>query len=171
MKSYLDKLMHMAVHHLVEGHIRNLLELLRRHNLVCPSHGCPSIYLDAGPYFLFSIVSSLELLGPGNDLLDGDTWKARRPSSKVGVDEPFSITSFSFSFSTTLNLRAPILEKGLFFFALILAFNSWLNLVVISAEGRNKVKIRKRQKEEKTIIFQDQDNSCFLSSQWIAQRT
>ena len=78
MKSHLDELMHMAVHHLVKGHVRDLLELLKCHNLVCPSHSRLSICPDAGPYFLLSLISSLALLG-GNNLLDEDTWRSRAP--------------------------------------------------------------------------------------------
>ena len=79
MKSYLDELMHMAVHHLVGGYVKDPLELLRRHNLVCLSHDRPSIRPDAGPYFLLPLISSLALLGSGNDLLDGDTWRSSAP--------------------------------------------------------------------------------------------
>ena len=79
MKSYLDELMNMAVHHLVGGHVRDPLELFRHHNLVFLSHDRPSIHPDVGPYFLLPLISSLALLGMGNDLFDGDTWRSSAP--------------------------------------------------------------------------------------------
>ena len=64
-------------------------------------------------FFARGATSSIEMPG-----------EAARPSSRVGVDEPFSAASSSFSFLMTLNLRWPILERDSFFLAFIRAYNS-----------------------------------------------
>jgi len=74
------------------------------------------------------------------------------PSSKVGVDEPLSATSFSLSFSLLVILSVfwPVLERGSFFFALILA--SLLNLLVIFAPKWKKNLRIQMTKNEKWMI-------------------
>ena len=106
--------------------------------------------------------------------LGGSTFYTR-PSSKAGVDEPFSANSLSFSFSTTLSLHWLILERGLFFFAFIRVYNSWLNFVVIFTERETigKLKEKKRRRKgngRKTIHLCPKMTYFSLPGEWHERR-
>ena len=160
--------MNMTTHNFMGRHVRNLLHLLKGEEFICSSHGCPNIgpyaraclLLSLSPVFHFfkgGMTSSIEM--PGET-----AWL----SSRAGVDEPLSIVSFSFSLSVILNLLRPMLERGSFFFPLIFAYISLLNLVAISKPKKSEgLKQGKRRKDD--LICRG--NLRFLSSRSNAWRT
>ena len=67
-------------------------------------------------------------------------------------------------FSTTRTTFFPNLERGSFFQAFILAYNSWLNLVVISTQQENgEIKNKNKKGKEETKENSNKPNSLFSS--------
>ena len=89
------------------------------------------------PIFSLPFYPVFRLLGVGTSSIE-IAREAVRPSSNVGVDEPLSAVSFSFSLLIILNIFWPILEKGLFFLPLIFVYISLLNLLFIFAPKKKE---------------------------------
>ena len=132
---YLDEFMDVMTHNLVGGQARKDLEFFDGEGVLCPRHGKVSIVqiLDdlesAFPFplsakrdfFVQGVISFIEVVG--ETILVASGMEVARVTGVL-----FSTTR------TTLFLR---LERGSFFFALILACISWLNFVVISAKEKH----------------------------------
>ena len=165
--------MNMLVHHLMGGYQGNLPHFFRSQKLICLSHGCFSASPNTEAHFLLTLVPYLPSLGGGGTSSIEIAGEAVRPSFKVGVDELLLAVSFFFSLLVILNVFWPILERGSFFFPLIFAYISLLNLLVISAPKKKKnsgikKKKKKKKKEKKKNDHANQDNSRFLCSLSIA---
>ena len=97
----------------------------------------------------WEVISSKEAVG-----------KVTQTSLGVGLNEPFSVVSFWM----TRTLLCPILESSLFFFALIWAYISWLNLVIISARRKDKYLSHKKGEEKRLVNKLALDQLTFFFS-------
>ena len=163
---YLDEFIDVMTHNLVGGQARKYLEFFDGEGVLCPRHGKASIVqiLDdlesAFPFplsakrdfFVQGVISFIEVVG--ETILVASGMVAR-------------VTGVLFSTTcTTLFLR---LERGSFFFALILACISWLNFVVISAKEKH---FKKKKKSEENSRQQRNQKSTYYSfqSRWHKER-
>ena len=120
----------MTTHDLVGGHTRKHLMVLNSKNILCPHQGQTCIIPDARRsrthLFLTLVRNTLPLWARGNFLHRG----CKRSSPRGFRDKVNRVIKVPFS--TTLTTFFPKLERGSFFLARILAYNSSLNLVIIS---------------------------------------
>ena len=140
--SYLNKPVDVMTCDSIEGHPREDLKILDRDNPMSPVHCQPLITPDGGRTRV-----SLFLLLPRQTRLFGDwSWKLfnrswgwscpRRLRTKDdGVMEVAGTAKRPFLVIHTIFF--PMFDNGSSFFALILAYMSLLNLVIISARGKS----------------------------------
>ena len=102
-ESYLDKFMNMVVNHLMRRHARNLLQLIRSHDLSSTNQGLPSIRLDAGPYLPFPFIPGLALLCMRSNLLEGKVWGSSPPLVQGRGGRTFLCRIFLFLFFNNLH--------------------------------------------------------------------
>ena len=142
--------MDVASHNLIEGHTRDDLQVLSSHGPVHPFHRQPPLSQtlderESAFSFTLSVTRGLFEVGVGISSIEvvGEVVLAVSVLEIMGVMEADGVTEGPFPM--TCIVLFPRLDNGLSFFILIFAYMSLLNLIVISAKGKQLLKKKKKK--------------------------